>query len=291
MNHQQVKEYLQGGSHTLSGTLTTSGANTHSGKNTFSGNVDIARVTDDRFDPYSRVWAMSSFNNRLYTKAVLSDWSVFKSVASANMDWVVSGSATAYGGTAGTSGGAVLSGSNSSAYCFVKPRTGSAFDRIKWMTNKQPEFDFVIRTGTLTDANIAVGLYSTSRPRGQVIGKASSGSNRIEVFIDQNGTSRAATGSGGSWRVNVAGSAGSSRNAATGTNANSSTVYHVRIKVNSARKVLVYINDMETPVYTSTRALTTAKALIPIVALQSEGAKRNMSIFHIIGSQNIAVNA
>lgn len=283
------------GDNTHSGTNTFSGTNTHSGTNTFSGAVDFTgvqttatRFVDDRFNPYNRVYARSSFANRLYTKAVISDWSVFKSVASANLDWVVSGSATAYGGTAGTSGAAVLSGSNSSAYCFIKPSTGSPFNRIKWYTNKSPEFDFVIKTGTLTDANIAVGLFSATYPRGNAIGAASSGSNRIEVYIDQNGTSRAGTGSGGSWRVGVAGSGASSPAVATGTNANSSTVYHVRISVDSSRIVRVYINDMTTAVYTSTLALTTGKALIPMVVLQSEGAKRNMQIAHIVGSQNFS---
>lgn len=285
----EVQRMIRDEAQTITGVRTYTGANAHSGAETFTNDggtgITIARLQQTLYDPYTRVWAMSSFNNRLYTKAVLSDWTSFKSVASANLDWVVSGSATAYGGTAGTSGYANLSGSNSSAYAFIKPRTGSPFDRIKWLTNKSPEFTFVIRTANLADKNVCVGLFSTTYPRGNAIGKASSGSNRVEVYVDQNATSRTGTGSGGSWRVNVAGSGGSSASAATGVAADANTVYEINIRISSARIVTVYING--SLVYTSTRAMTTAKALIPMIAVQNEGAKGNFGIVHAIGSQNI----
>src|SRR5210317_1608715 len=120
----RIRQYIESGNWPTTGT--------HAGDCTFSGDVDFtgdittaSRFVDDRFNPYNRVHAMSTFANRLYTAAVISDWTSYKSVASANLDWVVSGSATTLGGTAGTSGAAGLSGSNGSAYAFIKPSPGS----------------------------------------------------------------------------------------------------------------------------------------------------------------------
>lgn len=252
---------------TIAGTITNSATQTLTGSTTVTRAGELVEAD---FDPENRVWVRSDFTSAIYTKAVISDWSLFKSVASANMDWVASGSATAFGCTANSNGANIISASNSSSFMFIKPRTGSRLNKVKWNTSNSPRFRALVKTGTITNARIVVGLYSTDRPK--FLRNSAGDSNRIEVFMDKGADSR--------WRV-MAAKGGASSSAALVAVA-SDTVYDIDIRVDSSRVPTVYVNG--TLRYTGT-ALAASKKLIPIIGLQSEGAKRNMSVFHTLMSQ------
>lgn len=237
--------------------------------------IEGDRIVESPFDPAARVYHRFSFEGKAVGAAVNSDWSVFKSVASANFDWTVSQSATTAGTVANSDGGMVLSGSNSSALVFLKPRTGSRLNKIKWSTSKELRFRILLKTGTITATRYLIGLESNAVPK--FLRNSAPDSNRVEVYLDQGADSR--------WHVRLGHSSGSSSATASGVVA-STTVYDIDIRVSASRIVTVYING--TLVYTSTTPLKASKTLIPIIGHQSEGAKQNMSLFYGEISQLIA---
>lgn len=229
--------------------------------------IEMDRIIETPFDPKERVYHRFAFDGKAVSANVNSDWSVFKSVMSANMDWTFSKSATGGGCTANSDGGMVLSGSNSSALVFLKPRTGSRLNKIKWSTSKELRFRLLLKTGTITNARYLIGLESVAVPK--FLRNSAPDSNRVEVYLDQGADSQ--------WHVRTGHSSGSSSATASGVVA-STTVYDIDIRVSSTRIVTVRING--TTVYTGTTPLKASKTLIPIIGHQSEGAKRNMSLFY-----------
>lgn len=262
----------------------TASTQTIAGAKTFSATVAATagvsaedEIVEDQFDPSTRVFARTEFGRRLYTKAAISDWSVMKSVASAEPDWVVSGSGTTFGGSTMEDGGALIKASTSSAFAFIKPRTGSRFGRIKWNTSKEPRFRFVIKTqSSIAAMRMLIGLESVGHPK--FLRASAPDSNRIEVLLDKVADSRFHARIG-------AGSNGSSSATLSGVVA-ASTVYDIEIRISAARIASVYINS--TLAHTFTDVMIANKALIPIIGVQNEGAARNIAIYHVIGSQNIS---
>lgn len=265
------------GTEVHSGTETHSGTESHAGAITHTGNVTINRpgqLTEFDYDPALRVWARSDFGKKVYTKTVASDWSVFKSVASADLEWFISGNATTYGGKASSDGGTVLSGSNNSKMVFMKPSTGSRFRKIMWNTSKRPRFRCVIKTGSsLANLMLKVGLYSSAG------GKAISGapySNRAEFTFTSATDSR--------FHCRVGGATSTSATAA-GVVA-TGTVYDLDIRVDSSRIATFYING--TLVATASVALASAKNLVPVIGFRSGSTqKRNIGVYHIACSRDI----
>ncbi len=229
------------------------------------------------FNPAVRVFARSDFGKKLYTKAVGSDWTSFKSVASADWDWYLSGNPTTYGGKASSDGGTVLSGSNNSKLLFMKPSTGSKFRKIAWNTSKSPRFRAVIKIGSaMTRQDIVVGLYSSCTA------KAVSGTpfaNRAEFKF----TNASTTSSKLHWRV---GNGTSSTSGAASASVAASTVYDLEIRVDSSRIASFYVNN--TLIGTSALALQASKNLFPVIGIRSRGtAKNTLSVYHIMCSRNI----
>lgn len=225
-----------------------------------------AKLVESDYDPATRTYHRFAFDGRAYSQNVMSDWSVFKSVQSANNDWVFSKSATAGAARGSSNGCMVLSGSNSSSLVFLKPRPGSRLSKLRWDTSKSPRFRLVFRTGTITDARIQIGLFSAAVPKR--LRNSTADSNRVELYLDEAADSR--------WHVAIGGSStGSSSVTLSGVVA-SSTIYDVDMRVSSSRILTVYING--TLLYTSTLALAATTKLIPVIGLQSEGAKRNMEL-------------
>lgn len=233
-----------------------------------------AKLLEADYDPASRVYWRSSFDGRAYSAAVISDWSLFNSVASANPDWVFSMSATNGQTRASSDGAMVLSGSGSSALVFLKPRTGSRLNKIKWNTSRSPRFRVVMKTGaSVADSRFMIGLESAALPK--YLRNSAPDSNRVEVYFHQNADSRLHGRKG----------AGASSSSATlaGVLA-ADTVYDIDIRVDSSRIATVYVNG--TLVWTATTALAASKSLIPIIAHQSEGAKRAMCLYYAELSQD-----
>jgi hypothetical protein len=227
------------------------------------------------FDPATRVYARTDFCNMLYTKAVISDWSLWKSVCSANLDFRLSGNATTYGGVKTSSGGAIISGSNSGKMCFIKPNVGSPFQRIKWRTDKQIRFRAVIRTGAvLANTRIFVGLTSLSMPKFLSSGGVKD-HNQVGVEFKASVNSN--------WVVGQCVSHVSSASTVTPVTVAASTVYDIQINIDASRVAHVYINGRL--VSASTAALKTTKKLIPLIGIRSGGAKANLMLYHAQMSQ------
>jgi len=256
---------------------TISGAVTNSGTQTLSGSTTITRageIVEADYDPGSRVYFRSSFEGRAYSATVISDWSNFKSVASANLDWVFSRSATNAIARGSSDGAMVLSDSNSSAMCFIRPRTGSRLNKIKWNTSRSPRFRCVFKTGaSIADERWLFGLESVARPK--YLRNSAGDSNRVEIYFHQNADSR----------IHARKAAGGSSSSATLTGVVAAdTVYDLDIRVDSSRVVTVYVNG--TLLKTFTTALAASKALIPIIGHQSEGGKRAIALYYMEMSQD-----
>lgn len=239
------------------------------------GTYTATDFIDNEFNPATRTWARSDFGKRIYTKAVPSDWTSFKSVASADLDWFMSGNGTLFGGAISTDGGAVVSCSNTTKCAFIKPSTGSRFKKIQWLTQKKPRFRAVIKTGTRANASMMIGLYSSIVPKPLTL--AAPYSNRAEVLF------RASVDSS-KWHCRVGGATSIS---GTGPVIGDTTVYDIEIRVNASLIPSFYINN--TLVYTSTVALATGKALVPLIGVASHHAsnKKNMQVYHIYMSRDI----
>lgn len=239
---------------------------------------DLVSISGDNdFDPAERTWVHFNFGQRIYTKAVASDWSVFKSVASEDLpgDWMLSGSATAYGAPTNSDGGTRLSASNSGALAFFKPRTGSKLNKIKWSSSKQPRLRLVLGTGTITATRFMVGLESIAVPK--FLRNSAPDSNRIEVYFDQGADSRL--------HARKAGGASSSSGTLSGVIA-SSSIYDVELRLDSDRIGTVWVNGVQLLEFDT--ALAASKSLIPIIGFQAEGAKQSIVAYNGSMSQNIA---
>lgn len=240
-----------------------------------TGTYTATDFIDNEFNPATRVFARSDFGKRIYTKAVPSDWTSFKSVASADLDWFMSGNGTLFGGAVSADGGALISCSNTTKCAFIKPSTGSRFKKIQWLTQKKPRFRAVIKTGVRANASIMVGLYSSIVPKALTL--ATPYSHRAEILL------RASVDSS-KWHCRVGGATSAS---GTGPVIADTTVYDMEIRVNSSLIPSFYINN--TLVYTSTVALATGKALVPLIGVASHHAsnKKNMQVYHIYMSRDI----
>lgn len=262
---------------TISGTVTDASTKTTTGSETVSGTLSITRageLVEADYDPGSRVYFRSEFAGRAYGIAVISDWSNFKSIQSANFDWVFSQSATTAGTRGSSDGAMVMSDSNSSALGFIRPRTGSRLNKIKWNTSRSPRFRLVFKTGaSVADERWMFGLESVARPK--YLRNSAPDSNRVEVYFHQNADSRI--------HARRAGGGSSSSATLSGVIA-ADTVYDLDIRVDASRIVTVYLNG--TLVKTFTNALAASKSLIPILGHQSEGAKRAISLYYMEMSQD-----
>lgn len=233
-----------------------------------------------QYDPTTRTFARTEGMGRIYTKAIISDWTAFDSVQSADFDFICSGSG-GFGTSKDTDGGVKLShAATSSSFVFIKPRTGSRFNTINWNTSKTPRFLAIIKTGaSIANVKIQVGLQSGgSQPR-RFIGPGGSGhSNAAYFFADANANV--------SWKVDVAGGATSSTSGATGTALATGTVYALELRIDASRIVTGYINKVL--VYTSVQALAASKALTPVIGVQTEdNAERGFSLYGVEMSQSI----
>lgn len=256
---------------TLAGSITDTSTKTITGSQTVSRGATLVEAD---YNPANRVYYRSDFHGRIYSIAVASDWSNFKSIASANLDWIFSRSATAATARASSDGACILSDSNSSALCFIRPRVGSRLNKVKWNSSRSPRFRCVIKTGaSIADERWMIGLESVARPK--YLRNSAPDSNRVEVYFHQNADSRIHA------RV---GKGGSSSSAAMSIVPAADTVYDIDIRVSSSRIVTIYVNG--TLLFTSTVALAANKSLIPIIGHQSEGAKRAMALYYTELSQD-----
>ncbi len=251
---------------------TNTANNTWTGHNTFSGQ---AALIEADFDPSARVYARTDFGKKVYTKTVASDFVNYKSVASADLEWFMSGNGTLFGGTASSDGGTVISCSNTTKCAFIKPSTGSRYRKIKWSTSKTPRFRAVIKTGTVANSTICVGLYSGSGP--DILTLGTPDAVRAEIILRNSVDSR--------WHCRTAGTTSGS-GTASGAVANA-TVYDIEIRVDANRIATFYVNS--TLVYTATVALTAGVNLLPIIGIASHHAsnKKNMGVYHIMMSRAI----
>lgn len=233
-----------------------------------------------QYDPTTRVFARTEGIGRIYTKAIISDWSAFDSVASADFDLICSGSG-GFGTSKTNDGGVKLShAAASSAFVFVKPKTGSRFNTVNWDSSKTPRFLAVIKTGaSVANVKIQVGLQSGgSQPHRFVSPGGSGHSNRAHFFVDQ--------AANASWKMDVAGGGASSVSGDCATAAAVNTVYALEIRVDSSRIVTGYINGLL--VYTSTQALAASKALTPVIGVQCEvNAERGIKLYSLEMSASI----
>jgi hypothetical protein len=266
---------------TISGTVTDSATGAYSGQNTFDDLIE----TD--FNPYTRVWARADFTKKCAQHSSLSRFSTPKSFGSANFEWVVDGSG-AYGVSASTNGANYLvpgSSKSSSTFCYLKPYLNSNFGRINWLSQKSPRFRAVIAPTDNDQSRVLVGLYSSYADPGKFDGGAS-GSHRVEVVLSS---------SDSVWKVHAdMNGSDSSLDSASGAAGVITSVEgqatDIEIRFDSGRIPSVYINS--TLVWTSARAMTTAKRLIPIIGVQLlkgstiTDAHANLGVFHVEMSQN-----
>lgn len=275
------------GAETHTGVETHTGAETHSGEEVFSGKTSFTAaptgLIETNFDPANRVYVRQQMSGRILLTALVSDWSYHKSVGSANHDWVVAGSgagaSTGFATSADSDGGCILSHTaTSSSFMWIKPRTGGAFDRVKWGTSKNPRMRVVLQTGaSVTGSQFVCGLYSAATAPNRFDGTAKA--IRAEAVFNQVAAA--------SWKVDVAGTGSSSVSGDCATAVAASTVYDIDIRVQSDRTVKVYINGAL--VYTSVKVLTATKNLIPMIGLQNRTTfHRPIKIYHVECSQDIA---
>ena len=257
-----------------------------------AGGTDRFRITesdayDVSFNPANRVYVFSDFGGVAHRRASLDGFSLpWKSASQADPYWLRSGS-----GKGSWKAGSQLPDvsadgamwlqagkSATSAYTFIKPILGSRLGTIKWNTNKEPRWRFVIKPQAILQNTILVGLYSESGTPNR-FDQAQSGSNRIEVFFRS---------SDSQWRVHVGyGSNGSSSAViTTSVVAAAATVADIDIRVDSSRIVTIYFNGVLR--YTATNALIANKDLIPIIGLQAlDTAKTSLGCYHFMASQAI----
>ncbi len=239
---------------------------------------------DVDFNPALRVYRRQQMGQAIKSSGQRDNWSLYTSIKSVNLDWVVSGSGagatTGFHTSADSDGGVILSATaTSSSFMFIKPAPGGIFDTVKWGTSKNPRMRVVMKTGSsVTGSNFVCGLYSADTAPNRFDGTAKA--IRAEVFFDQPINA--------SWKVDVAGAGASSVSGDCATASATSTVYDIDIRVQSDRTVKVYINGPL--VFTSTTALTATKNLIPMIGLQNTTtAHRPHKIYHVELSQDIAV--
>ncbi len=268
---------------------TTLGAPTDDQMDFKAGGTNRFRITESQaydvdFNPALRVYRRQQMGQAIKSALQRNDWSVFTSVRSANLDWIVAGSgagaSTGYGTSADSDGGVILSHTaTSSSFMWIKPADGGIFDTVKWGTSKNPRMRVVMQTGSnVTGSQFVCGLYSAATSPNRFDGTAKA--IRAEVVFNQ----VVAT----SWKVDVAGTGSSSVSGDTSTAVAVSTVYDIDIRVQSDRTVVVYINGVL--VYTSVKVLTATKNLIPMIGLQNRTTfHRPIKIYHVELSQDIAV--
>ncbi len=274
------------GVETHSGAETHSGVETHSGAEVFSGTPEFTGVPgliDTNFNPALRVYRRQQMGQAIKSAAQRNDWSVYTSVKSCNLDWIVAGSgagaSTGYHTSADSDGGCILSHTaTSSSFMWIKPADGGIFDTVKWGTSKNPRMRVVMQTGSnITGSQFVCGLYSAATSPNRFDGTAKA--IRAEVVFNQVVAA--------SWKVDVAGTGSSSVSGDTSTAVAVSTVYDIDIRVQSDRTVVVYINGVL--VYTSVKVLTATKNLIPMIGLQNRTTfHRPVKIYHVELSQDIA---
>lgn len=254
----------------------------------WTGEQTFNDLIEHDFDPYNRVWVRTDFTSALGTKARMSDWSLFNSVASHNPDWIVSGSGaggvTGFVGTARSDGGCYLNNSSaSSAFVFMKPRVGGRVNKISWSSSKAPRFRAVIKTGAAITANkIIMGLYSGSGKPARFV-NGTNHKNRLEVYLDKVADSN--------WRANAVASTTASSSASLGLVVAADTLYDIELRLSTSRIATVYVNS--TLVATFTTALKAAKQLTPIIGVQTEdaagttAANQGIAVYHTLLSQDI----
>lgn len=257
-----------------------------------AGGTDRFRITEqDAYDvdynPANRIYVFSDFGGVAHRRASL-DLFIVEGKSASRVDpyWLRSGSgkgswqAGTHAPDVSADGAMWLQAGKSatSAYTFIKPILGSRLGTIKWNTNKEPRWRFVIKPKAIVQNTVLVGLYSESKTPNR-FDQAQSGSNRIEVFFRS---------SDSQWRVHVGQGSNGSSSAVLTTSAIAvaNTVADIDIRVNSSRIVTVYINGVLR--YTGTQALIANKDLIPIIGLQTlDTAKVSLGCYHFMASQAI----
>ena len=142
----------------------------------------------------------------------------------------------------------------------------SGWANTTWGTDQETEWECLIKTGAaITNMILWCGLKLTNTP--------TIATDNDQVFVRyQNGVNS------GKWQVNYS-IGGTDTSVDSGVTVEVSTVYHIKIVINSSRIAKVYINGVL--VATST-ALTDATDFIPYLGIQASG-QAAAKAFHVRG--------